>query len=93
VCLAAVGDPLADNDAGIADPRCRCQDIEISSAQIAKRVEVEHLAVRVKERARGVIACGGGSDDHSGCVMALPGNAHSCAGGSTESPQIGDAVA
>jgi hypothetical protein len=52
------------------------------------------LVFRVKERVRGVIVCGRGSDDHAERVATpAAGDAVGCAGISTERSQIGDAVA
>lgn len=83
--LAAVSrDSITDNDAGIVDrPRHR-QDAEIARRKIAQRIEIKHLALGVKEGMLGVVACRGGSNNHSGCIGPLRGDAVGRAGGSTE---------
>jgi hypothetical protein len=93
VLLAIGSDPLANDEAGIADRPGHRQDLEVALGKIAQRVEIKHLAVGVKERALGVVARGRGSDNHSGCVVTLPSDAVGRARSSTERSQIGDAVA
>lgn len=90
--LAVVRDPLANDEAGIADRSGHRQNFEVALGKIAQRVEIKHLAVRVKERALRVVTRGGGSDDHSGGVVTLPSDAVGRAGRPTERSQIGDAV-
>jgi hypothetical protein len=84
VLLAIVRDSLSNDEAGIADRPSHRQDVEIARGKIAKGVEIKHLAVRVKKRALGVVARRGGSDDHSGGVVALPGDAVGRARSSTK---------
>lgn len=92
--LAAVGrDSLADDNAGIVDrPRDR-KDTEVARGKIAKRVEIKHLAVGVKECVLGVVTRRRGPDNHSGCVGTLRGDAVGRASGSTECSQVGHAIA
>jgi hypothetical protein len=83
--LAAVGcDSLADDHTRIVDCPGHRQDAEIARRKIAKRVEIKHLAVGVKEGMLGVVARRRGSDNHSGCVGPLRGDAVGRAGGSAE---------
>jgi hypothetical protein len=92
--LAVASDPLANNQARIADRLGHRQDVEVARGKIAKRVEIKHLAVRIKERVVGAVACCRGSDDHSGCVVTLlPSDAVGRARSSTEGSQIGDGIA
>jgi hypothetical protein len=94
VLLAVASDPLANNQARIADRLGHRQDVEVARGKIAKRVEIKHLAVRIKERVVGAVACCRGSDDHSGCVVTLlPSDAVGRARSSTEGSQIGDGIA
>ena len=86
-------DSLSDDDAGIADRPRNFKDAEVACRKIAKRVEIEHLAVRVKEGVLGVVARGGGTDNHAGGVAALCGNAVGRARISAQGPQISDGVA
>jgi hypothetical protein len=80
-----------DDEAGITDRSRDGEDLEAALGKIAKRVEIEHLSVRVKERMLGVVARRGGSDNHSGCVSATtPGDTVGLACASSECPQIGD---
>jgi hypothetical protein len=90
VLLSVEGDPLANNETRVADRRGRRENLEVARRKITKRVEIKHLVVREKERALGVIARGRSSDNHSGGVVALPGDAIGGAGSSTECSQIGD---
>ena len=91
--LLAIGrDSFANDEARIADRSGHRQNLEVALGKIAQGVEVKHLAVRVKERALGVVTRGGGSDDHSGDVVTLPSDAVGRAGRSTERSQIGDTV-
>ena len=92
--LLAIGsDPLANDEAGIANRPGHRQDLEVALGKIAQRVEIKHLAVGVKECALGVVTRGRGSDNHSGCVVSLSGDAVGRARSSTERSQIGNAVA
>jgi len=84
---------LADDDAGIADRSRDFEDAEVARGKIAKRVQIEHLAIRVKEGVLGVVARGGGTDNHAGGVAALGGEAVGRAHISAKRPQIGDGVA
>jgi hypothetical protein len=93
VLLAIGRDSFANDEARIANRLCDRKDGEVARGKIAKRVEIKHLAVGVEERVLGVVARGRGSDDHSGLVVTLPGDAAGRAGSSTECSQIGDAVA
>jgi hypothetical protein len=58
VFLAVVRDPFANDEARIANARGCRQDLEVALGKIAPRVEIKHLAVRVKERVLGVVARG-----------------------------------
>lgn len=56
VLLAVGRDSPADDQAGITDRGRDGQDLEAALGRIAKRVEIKHLAVRVKECVLGVVA-------------------------------------
>ena len=74
--VVAVGrDSFADDDAGIVNRSRDFQNAEVARGKIAKRVEIEHLAIRVKKGVLGVIGHGGRTDDHAGGIAALIGNA------------------
>jgi hypothetical protein len=93
VLVAVVSDSLADDETGITDRRRDRKDAEAARRKIAKRVEIKHLAVGVKERVLGVVARRRGSDNHSGCVSTTtPGYAVGLACRSSECSQIGGAV-
>ena len=93
VPLVVGRDSSANDQAGVADRFRDRQDAEVTRRKIAKRVEIKHLAVDVKEGVLGVVARERGSDNHSGCVRPLPGDAVGRGRRSTERSQIGDVVA
>ncbi len=92
VLLSAGGSSFSDDETRIADRRGYVQDIEVARGKIAQRVEIEHLPVRIKKRAFGVVAGRRRSDDHSGRVRSVSRHTGGGAGSASEGAQIGDTV-
>lgn len=92
--LSLVGDSLTNNQARIADRLGTGQDAEAAGREVTKSVEIEHLAVRVKESMLRAVARHRGSDNHSCRVVPLsPRDATGRARCAPECSQIGDAIA
>ena len=91
--IAIAGSSVADDDAGIADRSRDLKNAEVARGKIAKSVEIEHLAIRVKEGVLGVVARGRRTDDHTSSVATLSGDAVGRAGISAKCSQVGDGEA
>jgi hypothetical protein len=88
----AVGDAVANNQAGIADRFRDRQDLELGQGKVAERVEIVHLAAYIKEGMLGAVRQSGGADDHSVHVVAWAGNAVRGARRAAERSQVGNGV-
>jgi hypothetical protein len=90
--LPAIGDAVANDEAGIADRFRDRQDLELGQGKIAERVEIVHLAAHIKEGMLGAVSQSRRADDHSMHVMAWAGNAVSGTGRAAERSQVCDGV-
>ena len=90
--LSAIGNAVANDEAGIADRLRHRQDLELRHGKIAKRVEIVHLTAHPKEGMLGAVGQSRRADDHSVHVVPWTGNAVRGARRTAERPQVCDGV-
>ena len=90
--VAIVRNPVADDDARIADCSRDAQDFEVALGEVAQGIEIEHLTADIKKGVFGIVARGRGTDDHARSVRSLTGHAIRGAGVAAKCSQIGNVV-
>ena len=92
VFITVFRDSVADDDAGITDRSRDRQSFEFALGKITERVEVVHLVTDIQERVFRVVTGRGGTDDHSGGVLAVAGDVVRGGRVTTERSEIGDSI-
>jgi hypothetical protein len=92
VFVTVFRDSVADDNAGITDCSRDRQNFELALGKITERVEIVHFVADIQKRVFGIIAGGGGADDHSGGVLAVAGNVVRGGRVTTERSEIGNRV-